>query len=468
MKKVLSIVLCAAIMTVFCGCHLKEANEKQEQEFEADISDAESMMYYGIKNENYSMVESALEKGADISKLPEELYKGSGIGYGNTVHEAIEINTFPNWNMLRYLIDNGADTNYIVDSISDVSMLTGIIKNKSVLKLESAVILAEASQTNVNAEDTSGHNALFWAVDIAVNNENADMYLRLISALIEHDAEVDEDTLLNALNPSRITDASYYDYAGGNGLYPMTRMIVEAADKQGVEFPYSDILHDAIIGETEAVSEKVKNGELESLDSETERRAVLFYTAAYGSVDTLKLIMEKCDYSFDIERINGNLICPNLLDAAALGNNAQMIEYLIRNGADINHIDSNNMTPIYRAVQFSNYDAAKILFKNNAVLYSTDITEFDYGTVTKNSYSNFVFEEMANNQDTKMLELFLENGYDLSEMYLEYADESGDTHWDRFAQYAYEAALERGRLNELKEFNKILIENGYCFTEYSE
>lgn len=457
-KKILSIVLCVAMITVFGGCNLKEIVEKHEQENIIAVNDIERMMYYGIMNDNFSMVDYALENGADISNLSEEFYMGSGIGYGNTVHEAIEVNSFPNWSMLRYLIDHGADTNYTVDPILNISMLIGKIKNKSVLELESAIILAEAPQTDINAEDTSWHNALFWAVDIAVNNEDADMYLRLISTLIEHDAEVNDDTLMQALNPSYITDKSYYDYAGSNGLYPMTKMVVEAADKQGVKFPYSDILHDAIIGDTESVFEKVKIGELEKLDIEAEQRAVLFYTAAYGSIDTLKLVMEKGDYNFDVERLNGNLICPALLDAAALGNNTEMIEYLIQNGADVNHIDSNNMTPIYRAVQFSNYDAVKILLKNHAVLYSTGTTEFDYGMVEKNSYSNFVFEEIANNQDTHMLEILLENGYDFSEMELEYSDESGETHWDRFAQNAYEAAIERDRLSELTEFYRILIE----------
>jgi len=282
------------------------------------------MMYYGIRNNNFALVDYALENGADINTISDNVY----VGYENTIHEAIEVNSFPNWNMIRYLIDKGADTNYIVSSVYDISILIGKIKNQSILELESAIIFANSSKTDINIEDTSGHNALFWAIDIAINNENADMYMRLISTLIEKGVKVSDKALKRALHP--YLQSQFYDFASGDGLYTMTKMVLEAADNQGVKFPYSDILHDAIVGNTEAVSQKVKKGDFNALELETERRAVLFYTAAYGSVDTLKLIMEKGNYNFDVKRIDEKTVCSTLLDAAALGNNVEVTEYLIQ------------------------------------------------------------------------------------------------------------------------------------------
>lgn len=123
------------------------------------------------------------------------------------------------------------------------------------------------------------------------------------------------------------------------------------------------------------------------------------YTAAFGEVETIKLLQEK-DLSLNICDNYGMSV---LSIASKYGNN-DVVKYLLDQGVDVNGGEG-YVPPVVMAAKNNHYDVVKYLIEKDANL------------VPSSDFYNVLYEA-ANNGNIQMVDLILKSGYPLDDNYL--------------------------------------------------
>lgn len=139
-----------------------------------------------------------------------------------------------------------------------------------------------------------------------------------------------------------------------------------------------------------------------------ENKKKWYYSPLYSAytknhLDIAELLIKN---GANVNFIDDNNIIPTPINYAIEKNNAELLAFFIKNGADINlnKKKDNELIPIYQAIKLKYYDILKILIDNNVNLnYKSEI----WGTVSPLTYS-------IGKMDSKASQMLIEANADLN------------------------------------------------------
>lgn len=357
-----------------------------------------SDLYIAIDLGNLEQINEALEDGANINKL-----EGLPLDEVNPLKISLGRN---NERITEYLIERGADVNY-TDKYS-TSLLMSTAYNTNVHLSE----LLIKHGAKIDQKDKKGDTALEYLLQGRNKTRTEKIIHRMITLLIDNGAKIRPNTLKAALN-------GYNSNGDGDGMYSVVKRILEGLIKEGYKSGLDSVFEAAILGDSSKVGELIKENKLKK---ENEQQ-ILFYTAAFGKVETIKLLEEK-GLGLDSSDSNKN----TLLIIASQYGNLEMVKYLLDKSADIEVQNKDSYTALMVAVINDKVEVARYLIKKGA---KTFYKLFDYDTI----YG--AVDEAARNGNLEMVKLIITNGYPLS---------------NEFMSSAMVAASENSRVDSLKYF----------------
>lgn len=326
--------VCIFFLTiVFCSCSFNSSSDK---------------MYKAIEFGNIEAVKEAVNDGYDINAFKS---KKVNVWDMSAVDSPLVAAMFNNrYDIAEYLIEQGADTNYI--SPSGKSVLTYLIENYEYVDIYELLIEKGADVNYVNSD---GISLLELALDY--NHDKS------IHALLNSNNIIISDKVVNILL-NNLKNNDYY-YEG----YGYLREILKHSKNIDSQI-YNSIFNSNIL-----LNEDIK---------EENRKIIICCTASFGETDTLKKIIQNSDYDIN-----------NLYILACEYGNIKNIQFLLSIGADINTSDKNGVTAIERAMRYNQYDTVKYLLENGASTRGEKGTNYD---------DILCYAAMNNNYDiTKML-----------------------------------------------------------------
>lgn len=345
-----------------------------------DESDAK--LNSAINSGNLEQVKEALEDGANINKI-----KVSLISEENPV---IIASIKGEDKVAKYLIENGADVNY-TDS-SGLSLLMFQAYNTDYTFCE--LLINNGAKTD--AEDKKGYTALEHVLEHSRRGTTEKNIDNIISLLLENGAKIKPITLKVALNVAKSKN--------GN-MYKVVNKILKELIKYDYKSELNPILEGAILGDSLRINELIKDNQMKKEDEQQ----ILFYTAAFGSIETMKLLENK-----GIDVNSGDKFKNSTLIVASEYGNFEMVKYLFGKGVNIEARNMDKESALFNAVKNEQYGIAKYLINQGA-----DIKPFAVfaGTID-------VLSEASTNGNIDMLKLIIANGYPLSEKNMEKAMEA--------------------------------------------
>ena len=340
--------------------------------------DSDNKLYEGILSDNIEVINEAIEEGADINHI-----RGKMLSNSNPVW--ISLKHAVNNRIPEYLINRGADVNY--PDNDGTSLLMYWANNTDVHFCE--LLIKRGAKVN---EENKGYTALEYVLDHNGRDTATEKTIdSIVTMLLDHGAKIRPITLKALLT-------------GGRGwqnitMYNIKKRILEGLLKEGYQSGLDPALEAALLGESSRLDELTKVNKIKKVDEEQ----ILFSTAAFGSVETMKLLKEK---GFDIGFKNKFKYTPLII--ASLYGNLEMVKYLVGEGVDIETrtIDGNsNKSALNYAVVNNQYDTAEYLIKIGA---DTKPYALFVGSVD-------VLGEACDNGDIRMIKMILDNGYPVND-----------------------------------------------------
>lgn len=370
MKKirgVLIMVIIALVESIVSACGISDGLLGNK--------DYDIKLYSGIMDNNLELMNEALEDGANINKI-----EVSGMSESNPIWIAIK--THRDKRIIEYLINRGADVNYRDEK--GQLLLSFYAYNIEVDFCE--LLIKRGAKVNEEYEgDTALEYALGYRGGDKSTEENVDY---LVTMFLEHGAKIRPVTLKAALDT---TKGSFMN------LYRINKKILEGLIKSGYESGLDTAVEAAILGESSKLDNLIKSNKVRKEDEQQ----ILFYTAAYGSVETIKLLESK---GIQLESSNEYKYTPLIL--ASYYGNLDVVKYLVSKGVniEIRTTDNSDKSALNYAAENNQYEVAEYLIKKGA-----DVKPF---ALTIGSVD--LLSEAAINGNVKMIKLILDNGYPIS------------------------------------------------------
>lgn len=331
-------------------------------------------LYRGIEENNIKLIDEALSEGCDINNI--DYIK---VGELKPIFIAMNNNNENNREVVKYLIEKGADANSCREDGTSILMAMAEDNNDDICNL----LLDRGA--NIKYKDNKGYTALEHAV---FGRENENRIMSTVELFLQRGSVVEPKTLEVALKGRSI-------YNDGDGNYALVKMIVENLAKNNYKSSLNPAVEAAVLGKSEKVRKLINSGKMNDKD----KKSILFYTAAFGDVETIKLLQEK-DLSLNI--------CDNygmsVLTIASRYGNLDVVKYLLDQGIDVNGGEG-YVPPVVVAAMNNHYEVVKCLIESKARLKPIN-----------DSYN--VLYEAANNGNIKMVDLILKSGYPLDDNYL--------------------------------------------------
>jgi ankyrin repeat protein len=387
-KNVLIIINVLLIVLILSSCVLVTNND----------CDSSHKLFMGIKLNNIEMINEAIEDGANLNKI-----KGIIQFESNPVF--IALNDGRN-NLAKYLIKCGANVNYI--NYLNTSLLMEMAYNSDV---EIARLLIELG-VDVNYINKERETALEYAVDGFKNEKEVN---EMITLLLENGAKIRPITL----------KVAYLDYADEPSYrYGMIKRILEGLLKSGYKSDLDPVLEASILGKSSKVEELIKAGKLKK-EYENE---VLFYTAAFGNIKTMKLL-EKQGIKLNTTNKRGS----SLLIIASQYGQLKMVDYLLNKGIDIETINYDSETALLVAVKNNHCKVVDYLLKkgakyifeyNNVLCEAADSGNLEmiklimsYGCKFEDKDIWISFSRAVESNNEEVAKYFLQNGVNINSNY---------------------------------------------------
>lgn len=328
--------------------------------------DSDKKLYVGIKNGNIEQVKEGIQEGANINKI-ESIF----LSESNPFIIALTENEDK---IAEYLIDQGANVNYSDNLGRSLLMFSAYNTDEEFCNL----LIKHGAK--VDKADKSGDTALEYALhDSSKMNTEQDID-NLITILINQGEKIKSNTLKAALKADD-------DYGDGHCRYGVMKRILKGLISDGYKSGLDPTLEASMIGNSSKVDELIKSNKMKD---ETKQQ-ILFYTAAFGNVDTLKLLQEN---GVDFNSRDRNKNTP-LIIASQYGN-LQMVKYLLSLGADIRAQSKDGDTALLKAIRSKNYEVTEYLIKSGAVLKDN------------------VLNVASSNGNLDIIKLIISNGYSLN------------------------------------------------------
>lgn len=394
-------------------------------------------LYEGIILGNLEMINEALEDGANINKITGRLPSDS-------IPIWIAVKHATSDRILKYLINRGADVN--IPKENGTSLLGYWANNTDVHFCE--FLLKHGAKANYEHDR---YTALEYVLDFNGRATGVEKNVdKIVTMLLENGAKIRPESLEAALNGINEKDSKI--------MYLIKKRILKGLLQEGHKSGLDPALEAALLGDSPKLDALIKADKMQKSDEEQ----ILFSTAAFGSVGTMKLLKDR---GIDIGFRDKYNYTP-LIVASNYGN-LEMVKYLVNEGMDIKirTTDAGSYkSALNFAVENDQYDSAKYLIEMGA-----DINPFalDVGLVD-------VLDAAAKNGNLKIIKLILDNGYPLnnekintiigygldSHNYelLKYFSENKDKY--HYKGFDYNLALE-GKYSKVDlELAKFFIENG--------
>ncbi len=329
--------------------------------------------YNAIENGNLEIVKECIEDGENMNEMNvKSSYESSPFKL------AIEKS---NKKIAEYLIENGADVNYDCktgDSLLMFSAYNADYKFSDLLIKQGADINYKANKGNCK-----GYTVIDFALQSIKDESDVE---KVVNFLIDKGAKVTKKSLESTRDISR---------GKGYCRYGLVQKVLELTQKEGYESKLTPGLEAAILGDSDKVNDYIKNNKIDKDDEEQ----ILFNTAAFGKIETLKFLKEK---GIDFEKKDGN--GNTLLTTAAKYGNLEVVEFLLESGIDIESQDSECKTALMVAAENNQSEVVDYFIKKGAKLWYED----------RDKFIQDVLAEAGKSGNVEMMKLIVANGYSLS------------------------------------------------------
>lgn len=369
-KKISCLILVILTLGIFSSCVIANTFSTKAQ-----IENNEKKLYAGITTRNIQIVKEALEDGANINKL--DILPASK---ENPI--TLSLVGSPNDNIATYLLENGADPNYI--SIYGYSLLMFSAYNNDPYFCK--LLLQHGAK--IDTEDSNGYTALEAIFSYPRQSTENDIN-EVITSLLDAGAKIKPLTLKAALQGEDHTAAI---------RYAITKRILEGLINAGFKSELDPALEAAMLGDSSKLNELIKANKIQKNDE----KKILFYTAAFGSSETLELLK---NIGLDLEATDDHNNYTPLIIASHYGN-LDVVKYLLTQGINIEKRSSHDeKSALDYAIENKQYNVAKYLIKQGMDLKPFKVWE---GTVD-------VLEEAAKSGSLDMVKFIIDNGYELND-----------------------------------------------------
>lgn len=364
-KRLIMIVLAAFMIFQFTGCQMN-INIK---------------LIEAIQDQRLQVAVECVDAGADIN------YEFLRFGRGYVPILAAINNKSDN--ILKYLLQKGADVNYVDTWGIPVYMYTAGAPQKGKLQYRGIDYLKLCLDygADINLVSKDGYNVMDYAAPWS------DM--DIIRLLLEKGAKVTPNTLGRIVQKDRSQD----DYLAA------IRLILEETLKAGYPSNLSPAFEAAILGHSEQVIEFINQNQI----PQEEEKNVVRFTAAYGSTEAMKLLYDKGIV------LNTGLENVTLLYIASQYGNLDIVKYLIAKGTPVaqKRIRDGLNRELDLAVAYNQYDVAEYLIEQGS-----DFLPIEDGFSVLDPLSI-----AAKNGNIKMMQLLVQHGYPFTDKEMYYAAE---------------------------------------------
>ncbi len=316
-----------------------------------------------VKNGNIKEVARLInQKGVDIINLVDE-------DSSQTPLMIAVSNPDVSINMVRFLVENGADINAVESQFQD-TVLGFAVKAGNLDKIQ---FLLDAG-TDINYRTPNGYDVLIDAMygrDIK-QDENLISILKL---LIEKGAEVDG---VSSYGESALKIASY------NARFDAVKLLLDAgADKEQLQ--WTDLIEAVVFGNIEEV-QKLLEADADIYEVDCWGRNPFFLSLELGNLEKAELL-----FVFTPNRDDSSFWRQSPLFYPLKYNYREILEWLIAEGFEIEATDEYLNTPLMEASEYGATDCVQILLKAGA------------DVIKKNRYGQTAINKAANLEIFKML-----------------------------------------------------------------
>jgi ankyrin repeat protein len=322
---------------------------------------------YAVQGGNLELVKESLADGANINQISSIPLKEN-----NPVRLAMSMQQE---DIAEYLAEHGADANY-----TDSYGTTQLMYYASNTRIPMCELLLKQG-AKVDQTDKDGLTALDYALRAGVKFSTDQEVNRLLNLLFEHGAKVNSNSLQSALN-----GYEKYTYC----RYGTVKRILEETLKAGIPSGLDPVLEAAMQGKSADVDRLIQSRQMKKEDEQK----VLFFTAAFGNVDTIKLLKTN-GLDLQAKDARGN----NALIIASTYGQLEIVRYLLDQGLDLEGQNYTEDTALIAAAIHDQNTVAEYLIKRGAVMH------YEPGKI------NDVFVIAGQNGNIGMMKIIIANGY---------------------------------------------------------
>ena len=382
-KVVIIIVMIFLASLVFASCSFVNKLNNRINEY------CDQKLYYGITKGIKESILEAVDEGADINKI-------EGLSGDDAIPLWLAYNSF-HPEQIPLLLSLGADPNIVNSQGITPLMFAAYNGDPQTVKLYIDF------GTDINAVDKDGDTVLEYAVD---GRFPGDITLEIVELLLESGLEVHKNTLEQALKGCEYIPG--VDEKDGNGQYELIRVLLNKSIEKGYKTGLSDNKVYAILGKTDLLIENIEKGNIK----EKEVKTILFYSAAFGSSETLELLADNYPL-IEFRDSNGR----TLLHIASMFGNLDCMKYLIAYGFDIEARDGNNEKAIILASRHGQFESTKFLIDMGANLstYGNDGTYLKDDNEKRFVFSKDVLLEAVKSGELDIVKVIIEELGELTE-----------------------------------------------------
>jgi ankyrin repeat protein len=326
---------------------------------------------------------------------------------------------------------------------SQVASLAGLSNNGGATALHFATLNSNGQMIKwliENGADISQRsNENQTSLDIAVQNNNAEMVLEILQAYSDKGIFDEKTAIYQRQTRSKNKDG--YDIVIKTEEFPVINWAIlghkfelsdylinkHNFDVNKVDDDGKTVLHDAAKNGDRYVIQYLINNGADISVVDREGKTALHYAAGSGRADAVQWLI---DNKADIKAVDkaGN----TMLHYAAQSGNLDVIEFLIKNDADVNAINRNGKTALHYAAQSGNVDLVKYLISIDAnIINDVDIdgkTTLHYAALSGNiDLVKYLIEKGAKAQDRDKSDKTV----------LQYAAESGNVELVKYLNEKY-------------------------------
>lgn len=292
-----------------------------------------------ILSGNLEGVKEAIQEKANVNRIVASDKTRFDTNDHNPVGISLCIND-GHHDICQYLIEHGSNPNYM-GNLGKTFLMDSVQTNN--IDFCDFLLAHGAEIGQIGNKRFAGDTAL----DCISLNENlskysVDDYIGMYHFLIQHGAKVTPHTLQVSLQKE--------DY--GYRCYPIIQTELKVLLKNDQQSGLNKLLEYAILCDNNKIYNTIHTMKPDQADQDN----ILFFTAALGSVDTMKLLQSQ-GYDLNVVDFEGM----NLLAIAAKYNTTDMVKYLYNQGINSESTDSQDFNALSQAISNGETENAKFL-----------------------------------------------------------------------------------------------------------